>query len=182
MRRGNDSLTRIRPWYWFAIFLVSFACDTGSKDTEKTIVVEDTTTPADSVRYEWGWNLDSENVDSTGAEETGGKSRFEVRAYQFRSGILKIFLDTAPPAWSRGEGRVRHFAGDSIVLTGLTHADRFTYACNQGPGPYPKVGVLRDSVYERSGRPRLLWFLDTANSRIRPVPIDSTFCFIPRPD
>lgn len=182
MRRGNNCLTRIPPWYWLGILVVLFACDTGSKDTGKAIVVEDTTRPADSVSYEWERNIGYDYEAASAGEETGGESRFSVRAYQFRSGTLKIFLDTAPSAWSRSERRLRHFAGDSIILIGLTLADRFTDACNQGPGPYPKVGVLRDSVYERSGRPRFLWFLDTANVRIRPVPIDSTSCFIPRPE
>jgi hypothetical protein len=169
---NNRPMTRKPRWYSFAILLLSFGCNTRSGDGEKATVVQGTTTPpADSVTHRWGWSLNSEDVDSTGAP-VGSESKFEVRAYQFQSGRLQVFLDTAPPAPSaRGW---RRFAGDSVTVTGLTEADRLTIGCNQGAGPYPKIGVLRDSVYERPGRPRFLWFLDTVNVRIRPLPIDDS--------
>src|SRR3979490_3003106 len=108
-------------------------------------------------------------------------SRFAVRVKEFSSGTLTVYLDSAS---SLDSGHDRHFVlADSVTVSGLTKLDKFTQGCTYGAGPWqPRIGVMRDSVYEHSARPRFIWVLDTLHARIRALSTDSASCFIPGPE
>lgn len=168
-------MTISRRWAVLTV-LASLACRESPNDTARGV---NATPLTDSVSHEWAWEV-GDIHDSPDDSATG--SRFAVRAKQFRSGLLTVFLDSAPRSSDPQDDRT-FVPVDSIHLRGLSDSDRFTRGCNYGTGPWkPRVGVLRDSVHERPGRPRYLWEIDTVNARMRALPTDSATCFIAGPD
>jgi hypothetical protein len=158
------------------LFLV-LGCEKNPRDPDMKIAAVETTPSADSTIYDASWNM-GEVPDEP---DSSVESRFTVHVKKLSSGILTVYLDSAPST-SR-PGNRRFFRADSVKITGLIPDDRFTRGCGYGVGPWrPTIGVLRDSVYERSGRPRFIWVLDTLRARIRELPTDSASCFIAGPD
>jgi hypothetical protein len=159
--------------------LLVLSCEKNSGEARTTTVTADTTHPAgvDSALYTGEWNMGED----PSYPEKSVDTRFVVRVNQFRSGILSVHLDTALVA---EPGRRRHFfPADSVKVSGLTRIDHFTQACKNGSEKWaPRIGVLADTVYERDGRPRFIWVIDTATARIRPLPTDSASCFLAGPD
>lgn len=142
----------------------------------KTAAV-DTAPSSDSAIYDASWNM-GQVIDEP---EESVDSRFAVRVKQSSSGILAVFLDSASSS-SQPDDR-QFFPADSVRIAGLIPIDRFTRACKYASGTRrPAIGVLRDTVYERWGRPRFIWLLDTVNVRIRQLPTDSASCFIAGPE
>lgn len=133
---------------------------------------------SDTAVYKEAWNVGHDMEEP----ENSFNSRFSVRVTKSSSGKLKLFLDSAVLVSQSGPSQAR-VPADSVEVTGLTPADRFTQGCKYTSGNlWPIVGVLRDSVYERDGRPRFVWYLDTLNARIRRLPSDSASCFIAGPE
>lgn len=159
----------------FMFFLFVLGCESNRKELSSDTTAK--TQASDSVVYENWWNMGTD-LDEP---EKNFESRFAVRVTELSSGTLTVYLDSASST-SAPEGR-KFFLADSVAVTGLTKLDKFTQGCTYGAGPWqPRIGVMRDSVYERSGRPRFIWVLDTLNARIRPVPTDSASCFIAGPE
>jgi hypothetical protein len=132
---------------------------------------------SDTAVYREAWNVGHDMEEP----ENSFNSRFSVRVTKSSSGKLKLSLDSAVLR-TPGPSQAR-VSADSVEVTGLTTADRFTQGCRYTAGNlWPMVGVLRDSVYERQGRPRFVWHLDTLNARIRRLSSDSASCFIAGPE
>ena len=159
----------------FIVFLF-LACDPGNKEpSSKTAAT--TSQASDTVVYENWWNMGTDMDEP----EKSYESRFAVRVEESSSGTLTVFLDSAS---SVDSGSSRRFVpADSVTVRGLTKVDKFTRGCTYGTGPWqPRIAVMRDSVYERDGRPRFIWVLDTLHARIQPLSTDSASCFIPGPE
>jgi hypothetical protein len=158
------------------ILVLCLACDAGNK-TPSSKTTSSTTQASDTVVYETWWNMGTDPDEP----EKSVKSRFGVRVKELSSGTLTVFLDSASSADS---GPSPHFVlADSVTVSGLTKLDKFTQGCTYGAGPWrPRIAVVRDSVYEHSGRPRFIWVLDTLHARIQPLPTDSASCFIAGPE
>jgi hypothetical protein len=135
------------------------------------------TGPAPDTAYSEEWNM-GEDPDEP---EKSVDTRFRVRVAQFRSGMLRVWLDTSQAGQSEKD---RPFApADSIQVDGLTQMDRFTRACTYGSGPWkPHVAVAPDTIYEHDSHPKHIWLLDTASLRIRRLPPDSALCFVAGPE
>ena len=159
----------------FILFLL-LACDSANQASSSK------TTPtnsqaSDTLVYENWWNMGTDMDEP----EKSHVSRFAVRVNELSSGTLTIYLDSASSV-DRGPSR-RFLPADSVTVSGLTKLDKFTQGCTYGTGPWqPRIGVMRDSVYERPGRPRFIWVLDTLHARIQALSTDSASCFIPGPE
>jgi hypothetical protein len=127
--------------------------------------------------YSAEWNMG----DDPDYPDKSVDTRFRVRVTRFRSGTLRIWLDTSKAGVS--ETHRAFYPADSVQATALAPIDRFTQGCGYGSGPWkPRVGVVSDTTYEHHTKPRLIWFLDTATARIRQLPTDSATCFVAGPD
>jgi hypothetical protein len=158
------------------ILVLCLACDPGNK-TPSSKTTATISQASDTVVYETWWNMGTDPDEP----EKSVVSRFAVRVKELSSGTLTVFLDSAS---SIDSGHNRNFVlADSVTVGGLTKLDKFTQGCTYGAGPWqPRVAVMRDSVYERSGRPRFIWVLDTLHARIQALSTDSASCFIPGPE
>ena len=167
----------MRYFYILYLCVLCYACEKSSKNLDPETALADTTAGSDTTGYGNSWNMGDNPEDPERSVDT----RFVVRVTRSRSGTLAVFLDTAPS--NSQPGRRRFFPADSIKVSGLDPIDSFTHGCTYGSGPWePRIGILRDTVYERFGRPRFIWALDTITVRIRPLPTDSASCLISTPD
>ncbi len=166
-----------RARYLILFLILVLGCEKNPREPSTKTAGVDATPVSDTAIYYASWNMGQ----VPDAPEESVDSRFAVRVRQLSSGILTIFLDSAPSTSQPGG---RQFApADSVKIAGLGPIDRFTRGCGYGSGPWrPTIGVLRDTVNERSGRPQFVWVLDTAHARIRQLPTDSASCFIAGPD
>ena len=163
------------------IFILAVAgCDDNPKVAVTKAARVDTAAKSDTSSYENSWNL-GDNIDEP---EKAVDTRFVVRVKLSRSrDVLRVFLDSAPAGSTSFPGSRQFFPADSIEVTGLRRIDSFTQGCTYGSAPWePRIAILPDTVYERWGRPRFIWVLDTVKVRIRPLPTDSASCFIGTPD
>lgn len=157
--------------------LLVLGCENSPREPGRETVQVDTAPISDSAIYELSQNIGKEPHEPEESVDT----RFSIRVKQLRSGILTVFLDSAPS--NSRPGARQFFPADSVKMTGLGPIDRFTQGCRYGSGPWqPRIAVLSDTVHERWGRPRFIWVLDTLNARIRPLPTDSASCFIAGPE
>ncbi len=169
----------MRPYCHVMLLLPLIACEGNSRTSDTATSQTDTVSSAKigerTYRAQWIIGEDPDKIDSTTT------SRFRLRVSRFRSGILTVQLDTAPTGTS---GRRAHFTlADSISVVGLTPMDKFTQGCKSASGlSRPIIGVLADTVNERSRPPRLAWLLDTVRVRITKVSPDSISCFNASPD
>lgn len=165
-----------RCYLILSLLLVS-GCQKGPGEPGKRTELVGTAPSSDSVIYDVSENMGKDRHEPEKSVDT----RFATRIKQLRSGILTIFLDSASS--NSRPGARQFFPADSVKITGLGPIDRFTQGCKYGSGPWrPTIGILRDTVYERFGRPRFIWVLDTLNVRIRPLPTDSASCLIAGPE
>ena len=164
--------------YLILIFaaLIGSACERKPDTPQAASDTAQTIEPDERVwRAKWNMGDDPDEPDRSVS------TRFVVRVEQFRSGILTVRLDTAAVG-SSGDNR-HFFTADSVRVSGLAPADRFTQGCKYGSGPWmPRIGIVSDTVYERSSRPKFIWLLDTMRVRIRELPTDSASCFLRGPD
>lgn len=167
-----------RYLYFIPYLLVVSGCDDDPKGAAIKTPHVDTTATLDTSRYEASWNMGENREEPEKSVDT----RFAIRVTRSRSlEVLTVFLDSA--SVSSYPGGREFFPADSINVTGLRPIDSFTLGCNYGSGPWePRIGILPDTVYERAGRPRFIWVLDTVNARIRQLPTDSASCIIATPD
>jgi hypothetical protein len=185
LKQAIDSfrLSRRRVWlYAFGMPALELAllsgCEANSRETKQTAEkTNQSVLTLDSTVYQESWNVGHDLEEP----EKSFNSRFSVRVQKLSSGKLTIFLDSAVSGNEPKSSQV--FVADSAQVTGLTAADRFTQGCmTTSRTLWPILGVLRDSVYERQGRPRVVWHLDTLNARITKLSPDSVSCFIAGPE
>lgn len=163
--------------------LLVLGCDSTPRNSAtKASVVDSTTRPdtwttdPDTSSYNESWNLGQDLDEPRKSIDT----RFAVRVKR-GSGFLTVVLDSAPV--SSQPGARTFFLADSIITTGLRPGDSFTRGCRIGSAPWEhRVAIVRDSVLDVERRPEFIWVIDTVNARIRPMPTDSAYCFIPSAD
>lgn len=111
-------------------------------------------------------------------------SRFEAGGDRYRSGFLVIYLDTALKRAYPGEPPHERARADSLIVTGLAPGETFARLCKVSAtlSKGETAGLMRDTVTEQWLKPRLAWFFDTVNVRIRAVPTDSVLCMLEMPD
>lgn len=166
-----------RHRYAILSFLIVLGCESNPRDPSLKTTATKPAPSTDTAIYEASWNMGQDRDEP----EKSYESRFAVRVGQSSSGTLTVFLDSAI---ARSQSSYPQLVpADSIKITGLGPTDRFTRSCRYASGTLrPAIGILRDTVYERSGRPRFIWLLDTLKAQIRQLPTDSASCFIAGPE
>ena len=172
--------TVFRYGFGIVFMIAVLGCNDNPKVAATKAAHVDGAAKSDTSSYENSWNL-GDNIDEP---EKAVDTRFVVRVKRSHPlGVLRVFLDSAPTGSTNYPGSRTFFPADSIEVTGLRLIDSFTQACTYGSAPWePRIAILSDTVYERWGRPRFIWVIDTVKVRIRPLQTDSASCFIGAPE
>jgi hypothetical protein len=103
-------------------------------------------------------------------------SRFNIAVELFASGRMVLALDTLwPRVYTEGTNPTRTVT-DSLVVTGVSAKENWTYNCTRSGAYEPFVVAVIPMLSPAARVPRLAWKFDTATYRIRPFPPDSILC------
>ena len=172
----------------FLVFLL-LGCGRDDRTQERSdigsrVTAESQTSPLhlnaneDPLPHSDGWVIGRvEGVPTSG-------SRFEAGGDRYGSGFLVVHLDTALKRAYPGEPPHERSRADSLIVTGLAVRETFAQLCRVAGtlSNGQTAGLMRDTVTEKWLQPRLAWFFDTVNVRIRALPTDSVSCMLEMPD
>ena len=120
-----------------------------------------------------GGQYDPIDPDGGGANPS---SRFAIGVDLFASGRLVLALDTLWPRVQTEDTNRTRTVTDSLVVTGISSKENWTYNCTKAGQYEPFVVAVIPMEASAPTVPRLAWKFDTVTYRIRPIPANSISC------
>jgi hypothetical protein len=103
-------------------------------------------------------------------------SRFSIAVDLFVSGRMVLALDTLWPRVETAGADPTRTVTDSLVVTGISPKENWTYNCTKSGRYEPFVVAVIPLQASAPEAPRLAWKFDTLTYRIRPIAPDSILC------